>query len=168
MTQAAYTRVVGTNPSYSTGDSLPVEQVSWREAKHYCEEVGGRLPTEAEWEYAARAGTVGARYGDLDAIAVSAGGSLIPTHAVGQKQPNAWNLYDMLGNVFQWIADWYGKKYYTQQENTDPQGPPAGDWRVLRGGPGGTLLPRIVRASDRGSMGPGARFNNIGVRCVEE
>ncbi len=134
VTQAAYIRVIGTNPSHFKGDNLPVEQVTWDEAKHYCEAVGGRLPTEAEWEYAARAGTVAARYGDLDAIAWYDGNSGNTTHPGGQKPPNAWNLYDMLGNVWQWTADWYGEKYYSQQESTDPQGPPVGGGRVLRGG----------------------------------
>ncbi len=129
--RAAHDEAPGRNPNVALAggdDNLPVEQVTWDEAKHFCEAVGGRLPTEAEWEYAARAGTAGERYGNLEAIAWYAGNSSTrnsggQTHPVGSKASNAWNLYDMLGNVNQWIADWFGEKYYGQQESTDPQGP---------------------------------------------
>ncbi len=167
VTQAAYSRVTGTNPSHFKGDNLPVEQVSWDEAKHYCEAIGGRLPTEAEWEYAARAGTVGARYGDLDAIAWYKGNSGNTTHPVGQKRPNAWNLYDMLGNVWQWVADWYGEKYYAQQESTDPQGPQGGNYRALRGG-SWYVDSQEARASYRGRNVPANRYSDLGFRCVGE
>jgi formylglycine-generating enzyme required for sulfatase activity len=168
VTQAAYKRVMGTNPSYFKGDNLPVEQVTWDEAKQYCEAIGGRLPTEAEWEYAARAGTAGERYGNLDAIAWYQGNSGGQTHPVGTKASNAWNLYDMLGNVWQWTADWYGGTYSRQQESGgDPQGPAYGQYRVLRGG-SWLYNPRVVRVSYRGRGGPADRFNKFGVRCVGE
>ena len=167
VTQGTYQRVMGTNPSNFKGDNRPVETVTWHEAKHYCEAVGGRLPTEAEWEYAARAGTVGERYGNLHAIAWYEDNSGGQTHPVGLKKPNTWNLYDMLGNVWQWTADWYGATYYAQQESGDPQGPADGQQRVLRGG-SWSYNPPYVRVSDRGWMGPGVRGFDIGLRCVGE
>jgi formylglycine-generating enzyme required for sulfatase activity len=104
VTQAAYEKLVGTNPSYFKGSNLPVENVSWTEAESYCKAAGMRLPTEAQWEYAARAGTTGSRYGNLDEIASYGGNSGKQTHPVGTKAPNAWKLYDMLGNVWQWMG----------------------------------------------------------------
>jgi len=110
--------------------------VSWEDARRYCEVVGGRLPTEAEWEYAARADSEDARYGDLDEIAWHRSNSGSKTHPVGQKLPNAWGLYDTLGNVLEWVADWYGKDYYRASliPAVDPKGPDSGSLRVLRGG----------------------------------
>jgi hypothetical protein len=107
VTQLAYQRVKGDNPSNLTGANRPVEQVTWYESSQYCLRIGGRLPTEAEWEYAARAGTTGSRYGNLDQIAWYANNSDNQTHGVALKPPNAWGLYDMLGNVNQWVSDWY-------------------------------------------------------------
>ena len=172
-------------------DSVPAVEMTWDEAKNYCEWTGGRLPTEAEWEYAARAGTTGARYGNLDDVAWygdNSGKQRIDSTAlyadsksyaqklfdngngpkpVGQKAPNAWNLYDMLGNVWQWTADWYGEKYYDANDRRDPQGPPGGTLRVLRGGSWDNL-PRFVRASIRGRYEPSFRYSITGVRCVGE
>ena len=151
VTQQAYQRVTGQNPSSYKGANLPVETVSWEEAQSYCQAIGGRLPTEAEWEYAARAGTTGARYGDLDQIAWYSGNSGNRTHEVGQKQPNAWGLFDMLGNVWQWAADWYTE----------------GQYRALRGG-SWSNDPRSVRVSNRFRFEPGYRNYNFGFRCVGE
>ncbi len=164
VTQGAYQRVRGTNPSYFHGDQLPVESVTWDEARGYCAAAGMRLPTEAEWEYAARAGTTEAPYGDLDAIAwyanlsrgryierLKAGGG--GTKAVALKQPNAWKLYDTLGNVWEWTADWYDEKYYARGESRDPAGTSSGKYRVLRG---------ASWANEAGSI----RVSNRGRNCT--
>jgi formylglycine-generating enzyme required for sulfatase activity len=165
VTQAAYQRVTGSNPSRSKGDNLPVENVNWKEARNYCKAIGGRLPTEAEWEYAARADSTSARYGSLDDIAWYQNNSGGRAHEVGRKQPNAFGLYDMLGNVWQWTEDWYGDKYYQLGESRDPVGPPAGTKRTLRGGSWGNA-PEDVRASDRFWLEPRDSSDVTGVRCV--
>ena len=164
VTQEAYERVTGKNPSHFKGPKLPVETVNWNEAQGYCQAVGMRLPTEAEWEYAARAGTTGSRYGDLDQIAWYTANSGGKTHEVMQKQPNAWGLYDMLGNVFEWTSDWYADKYAGNAE-TDPQGPASGQNRVLRGG-SWNGVPADLRASDRSGNEPGNHLSNLGFRCL--
>jgi formylglycine-generating enzyme required for sulfatase activity len=124
-----------------------------------------RLPTEAEWEYAARAGSAASRYQELDRIAWYAGNSGGKTHDVAQKQPNAWGLYDMLGNVWQWTADWYAK--YSGNSETDPAGPVSGQDRTMRGGYWGDNA-RALRVSSRNSDEPDGRDNTVsfGFRCV--
>jgi formylglycine-generating enzyme required for sulfatase activity len=126
-----------------------------------------RLPTEAEWEYAARAGSTSARYGNLDAIAWYTGNSGNKTHPVGQKQPNAWGLYDMLGNLEEWVQDWSDVNYYGHSPGTDPLGPSSGERRVLRGYSCNTFA-RYVRVSTRGECAPGIGDSLMGVRCVRE
>jgi formylglycine-generating enzyme required for sulfatase activity len=170
VSQAAYKRVMGTNPSHFRGDRLPVEQVTWAEAKAYCTAVGMRLPTEAEWEYAARAGSKASRYGNIDAIAWYDSNSGSGTHEVGSKQPNAWGLHDMLGNVWEWVADWYDENYYSQSPSQDPQGPSSGQDRLLRGG-SWNYVPWFVRASNRLWYEPGVWLNlhgYYGFRCGGE
>ncbi|MGB2613139.1 MAG: formylglycine-generating enzyme family protein [Phycisphaerae bacterium] len=143
VTQAQYEAVMGTNPSNFQGATNPVEEVSWNDATEFCKKLSEktrqavRLPTEAEWEYACRAGTKTAfSFGDADTglgdYAWYGGNSGNTTHPVGQKKPNAWGLYDMHGNVWEWCADWYGD--YPKGAATDPQGPASGASRVLRGG----------------------------------
>ena len=168
VTQAEYLAVTGSNPSqYKKDPNRPVELSTWEEAASYCqkltqmERAAGRitaqqtyrLPTEAEWEYAARAGSTAARYGDLDAIAWWRGNSGGQAHAVKQKAPNAWGLYDMIGNVAEWCSDWYGE--YTTSRANDPLGPATGTLRVSRGGPHwnepvfANSITGLCRAADR-------------------
>jgi formylglycine-generating enzyme required for sulfatase activity len=170
VTQEAYERVTGKpNPSHFNGPRLPVENVSWDDAKAYCTAAGGmRLPTEAEWEYAARAGTRSASYGNLNSIAwyLTNGGH--HTHEVGRPSSNAWNLRDMLGNVWEWTADWYAADYYKNSPSTDPKGPTeAKQHRVLRGG-SWFSNPGDVRVSVRSRSAPSDRSNSIGFRCAGE
>jgi formylglycine-generating enzyme required for sulfatase activity len=163
VTQEAFERVMATNPSKFRGPKLPVEFVRWNDAQAFCEAVGMRLPSEAEWEYAARAGSTGSRYGDVGQVAWYIGNSGGQTHEVGQKQPNAWGLYDMLGNVWEWTADWYAS--YSASSQRDPGGPSGGTGRALRGG-SYFLNARSVRASYRMSRDPVNVVNIIGLRCA--
>lgn len=147
VTQDLYFEITKESPSTFKGKKHPVETVSWQEAILFCNSLsvksnlnpcyhlgedkedvtfdptanGFRLPTEAEWEYACKAGTPGARYGDLDLIAWYKDNSHRTTHRVGQKMPNAWGLYDMLGNVWEWCSDLYDTEVY-------------GSYRIFRGG----------------------------------
>jgi len=167
VTQAAYERVMGSNPSGFTGPQRPVEQVSWEDAFAYARAVGMRLPTEAEWEYAARAGSTTARYGELDEVAWYEKNSQMQTHDVKLKRPNAWGLYDTLGNVWEWTADWFDEKAYASGDTRDPQGPPNGKYRLVRGGSWGSLS-RNARASGRSGYVPTDRDDSMGFRCVGE
>lgn len=164
-TQAAYQKVIHTRPSYFKGEDLPVEQVTWEEASSYCKAVGGRLPTEAEWEWAARGGTTRARYGPAKDIGWYSEISNNATHPVKQKAPNYYGLYDMLGNTWEWVADRYGENYYSQTRNRDPQGPPTGSYRVLRGG-SWFNIGRFLRASHRVKTLATDRYNAAGFRCA--
>ena len=156
VTQEAYQRIIGNNPSGFKGTRLPVENVTWNQAKSHCEAVGMRLPTEAEWEYAARAGSTGARYGNLDAIAWYDGNSG-STHEVAQKQPNALGLHDMLGNVWEWVeGEWAAYPGGTIDA--------CAGCKVLRGGSWHELA-RDVRVSHRAGNKPS---NGIGFRCAGE
>jgi formylglycine-generating enzyme required for sulfatase activity len=163
VTQAAYQRLMGTNPSFLKGPKLPVDTVDWDDARFYCKAAGMRLPTEAEWEYAARSGNSECRYGDLDAIAWYNRNSGSQTHEVGGKQANPWGLHDMLGNVSEWVADWYDQ--YSPGRATDPRGPTGGRMRALRGGAwdGG---PRLARASYRLGAEPASHRSTVGFRCA--
>ena len=168
VTQSEYQRVTGTNPSsFKNCADCPVENVSWNDASNYCAKVGKRLPTEAEWEYAARGGTTGARYGNLDDVAWYGGNSGNKTHPVGQKQPNAYGLYDMLGNVWEWNQDWYDENWYSQMPERNPVNTKNNSLRVLRGG-GWTDDPGLVRASGRGGGLPTTAGNGMGFRCSRD
>jgi formylglycine-generating enzyme required for sulfatase activity len=164
VTQAAYKKVIGTVPSFNKGDQMPVENITWTDADAYCKAIEMRLPTEAEWEYAARGGTTAARYGKIGDIAwyfVNSGG--LKGRDVKTKQPNAYGLYDMLGNVWEWTADWYGP--YTAAAATDPTGPASGMNRAERGGSWFTG-PLNIRASARDFHLPTYHYTDVGVRCA--
>ncbi len=147
VTQEQWRAVMGDAPSHFSGEAnLPVENVSWFEAGAFCEkltEMARRsgaipdgwafaLPTEAQWEYACRAGTTGGHYGDLDTVAWNEHNAGRRTHPVGLKPANAWGFHDMLGNVWEWCADGYAP--YTGDAATDPRGPADAKERAFRGG----------------------------------
>ena len=174
VTQGEWEAVMGSNPSFfdECGSRCPVETVSWNDVQEFIRRLNERetghvyryrLPTEAEWEYAARAGTTGARHGELDEFAWYGDNSGHSTHPVGQKRGNAWGLHDILGNVWEWTGDWYDE--YPSGFVTDPQGSLSGSYRVLRGG-GWISDGRNVRSARRHYPSPGFRPLNIGFRLV--
>jgi formylglycine-generating enzyme required for sulfatase activity len=145
VTQAQYQAIMGENPSATKGDDLPVHNLPWQSAQEFCEKATKQtghevqLPTEAQWEYACRAGTTTAYYSgdtiaDLDKVAWHGGNSGRQLHPGGQKLPNAWGLYDMLGNIREFTRDLYDPA--PKDDATDPTGPTAGDPKnhVVRGG----------------------------------
>lgn len=207
VTESAYARLIGPNPNpyqtrsegfkipdtlwtYQSGPQWP-ESVNWHGAHAYCTAAGGRLPTEAEWEYAVRAGSHAVRYGELDLIAQYQGNTVLTSEPlIRRKRPNDWGLYDMLGNECEWVSDWYDPQYYSELPAVavDPRGPDRSSvlasgrtssvegpraFHATRGG--GIMSPaRFVRASARGctiqTVGPpfsplGAA---VGFRCVLE
>jgi len=145
--------------------NLPIVDVIWDEANQYCTWAGGRLPTEAEWEYAARGGSPQGRYGDLTAIAWSRENAGNQTHEVAGKMANGYGLFDTLGNVWEWVSDWYDPNYYQSTPAQNPSGPPTGQERVLRGG-SWIVDSKLLRVSDRYSIKPDARSDFFGFRCV--
>ena len=172
VTQSEWRAVMGTNPAQFSGggEDCPVERVSWNDAQEFIGKLNARagaeryrLPTEAEWEYAARAGTSGDRYGDLDAIAWYAGNSGRKTHPVGRKLANAWGLYDMLGNVWEWVDDHYGD--YPGASTLDSRGRGSSQARVGRGGSWDAIA-GACRASTRGNGLPGNRTETVGFRLL--
>jgi formylglycine-generating enzyme required for sulfatase activity len=211
VTQGQWKRVMGNNPSYfqNCGDDCPVEQVSWNDVQEFIKKLCDlekvnpckyRLPTEAEWEYAARAGSKTRIYtGDmkilgrhnspeLDGIAWYSGNSGVSygggydcsewskkqynslecgTHPVGQRKPNAWGLYDMIGNVSEWNDDWYDEKYYNKEYQTDPKNVEPGllMWRILRGGSWGSHTWNS-RLSTRRYNDPALRSDGSGFRLA--
>ena len=190
VTQAQWKAVMNENQSDFVGDNLPVENVTRAEAISFADKLSMRndgfkyrLPTEAEWEYAARAGTTSATYGPLNDIAWYGKNSNDESHPVGGKKPNAWGLYDMLGNVREWTADTFQATYYAESPADDPPGAPARYGE--RGQPGygggaGVALPVIrgggwphpeeaQRVSDRYHyFGPTLRLNDLGFRLVRQ
>ncbi len=167
VTQAAYRRLTTADPSKFKGAQRPVESVSWQEANNYCLKAGLRLPTEAEWEYAARAGSTKSHYGGWGEIGWHSENSSQTTHDVGGKQANRWTLYDMLGNVWEWVADRYDQDSYKAKEGKDPKGPGSGSLRVMRG-KSWINLTGSVRVSDRGAIEPASRSEHVGFRCAGE
>ena len=178
VTQAQWKALLGDNPLWFKGDGLPAENVAWDDCQKFLaklQQKAGpgmicRLPTEAEWEYACRAGSqAGYCFGDdkggLGEYAWYKANSGDRTHPVGQKKPNAWGLYDMHGNVWEWCADWYGLDYYAQSPAEDPNDPAVGNYRILRGGswissPGG------VRSDFRRMSNPSRWDSFVGCRVV--
>ena len=165
VTQEQWEAVMGNNPSYYKGDDLPVEQVSWNDCQKFCEKctqlgLPVQLPTEAQWEYACRAGTTGAHAGRLKKIAWY---DCSETHPVGTKKSNAWGLYDMHGNVWEWCQDWFDD--YPRGSVTDPIGPSSGSDRVGRGG-GWSSSASCCRSANRYNLDPGHRDRNLGFRVV--
>ena len=174
-------------------DATPIVDVSWDDAQAYCSWVGGRLPTEAEWEYAARAGSTAARYGNLDEIAWYADNSGAQPmdslalwkrqdqadfmkrlnengnrmHEVGRKRANDLGLFDMLGNVWEWVNDWWDENYYQNSPPQDPMGPSSGTERILRGG-SWLGRPRDIRVSLRSRRNPADKDFDLGFRCSGE
>ena len=176
VTSMQYETIMGSNPSWFNGNNRPVERVSWNDAVEFCrhlsarEGVTYRLPTEAEWEYAARAGTTTEYYWGNSVDGSYAwyednGGSR--THDVGQKRPNAWDLYDMAGNVYEWCSDWYDSGYYSRSPSRDPQGPSSGNERIMRGGSWRDRL-WYMRASSRIRYSPSLIIYVCGFRCVRD
>ena len=174
VTQALWTAVMGSNPSYFKGDDLPVEYVSWTDCQSFITSLNSltglnfRLPTEAEWEYAARGGnkSMGYKYSgsnNIDDVAWYTSNSSSKTHAVGTKQPNELGLYDMSGNVWEWCSDWYGS--YSSTSQTNPTGATSGTFRVYRGG-SWNYSARYCRVSNRNYDSPGGTSGFLGLRLV--
>lgn len=178
VTQGQWRAVMGNNPSqFRKGDAYPVENVSWNDVQAFIRKLNGmtgkkyRLPTEAEWEYAARSGGKNEKWSGTSAE--SALGEFAwydrnsgnETHPVGLKKPNGLGLYDMSGNVWEWVNDWYKVDYYESSPRDNPQGPPAGDRKVLRGG-GWISIAANVRAARRLAVSSTDRMNFFGFRLA--
>jgi formylglycine-generating enzyme required for sulfatase activity len=176
VTQALWEVIMGNNPCYYKGDNLPVESVSWDDVQTFLRKLNAktgkvyRLPTEAEWEYAARGGSKsqGFKYAgsnNLDDVAWCGENSNNTTHAVGSKQPNELGLYDMSGNVWEWCNDFFDSDYYANSPQANPKGPATGSERVNRGG-GWYADPQYCRVADR-SVSPSSRHEDfLGFRIV--
>lgn len=176
VTQALWEAIMGSNPSSFKGSTRPVEEVSWNDCQTFINKLNSltgkrfRLPTEAEWEYAARGGRKrqGYKYSgsdNLDDVAWYVSNSGSASHAVKTKRPNELGIYDMSGNVYEWCQDWYGKNYYSNSPSTNPTGPSSGSFRVDRGG-GWNGSARICRSANRDSSAPDYRYYYLGLRLA--
>ncbi|MDR1947004.1 MAG: formylglycine-generating enzyme family protein [Desulfovibrio sp.] len=184
VTQEQWEAVMEGNPSWFRGRTRPVEQLFWTDAQEFIMRLNRkeghdryRLPTEAEWEYAAGAGNgVACPDGDParpDRCAWYGGNSGYETHPVGEKEPNAWGLYDMQGNVWEWVQDWYAGNYYAGSPSVDPPGPSSGTLRAKRGGSWSDTAEecrparRSYDAPDDSACGsPGCRIGDLGFRLA--
>lgn len=181
VTQKEFHRVMGKNPSDFKGQNLPVERVTWFEARQYCKLVGKRLPTEAEWEWAARGRTNSVfSWGDK---AESKKANFCDqqcdkrwkesqfddghryTAPVGSFPANGYGVLDMAGNVYEWVADWYSVDYYKKSPRDNPKGPSKGNRKVIRGG-SWINYSAGIRPSDRTEAKPKGRLNFVGFRCT--
>ncbi|HUU23826.1 MAG TPA: formylglycine-generating enzyme family protein [Phycisphaerae bacterium] len=176
VTQRQYQAVMGANPSQVKAPDNPVDAVSWDEANEFCKKLSAatgrkaRIPTEAEWEYACRAGTTtlwtfGSDVKDLDAYAWHSGNAGGASHPVAGKKPNPWGLYDMYGNVCEWCFDYHGS--YAKVPKVDPTGPAEGNHRILRGGSWANP-PEFCRSPNRAGAGPESKRKSLGFRVVVE
>ncbi|MBP7496147.1 MAG: formylglycine-generating enzyme family protein [Bacteroidales bacterium] len=177
VTQKLWKDVMGNNPAYFSGcDECPVEQVSWNDVQSFIAKLNSstglkyRLPTEAEWEYAAKGGNKSLAYlfsGSNTLVDVSWcwDNADKVTHPVGMKAPNELGLYDMTGNVWEWCYDWYVTDYYSSSSNDNPQGPNTGTIRVLRGGSWGNT-DFNSRSAKRFKNNPGSKININGFRLA--
>ena len=175
VTQKLWKAVMGSNPSNFKGDNLPVENVSWNDVQEFLRKLNAmtgkryRLPTEAEWEFAARGGNSSRGYkysgsNSLGSVAWCKDNSGSRTHAVGTKSPNELGIYDMSGNVREWCQDWYRDSYYGSSPRNNPRGPNSGSNRVFRGG-GWFHNARICRVSLRNYSPPDYR-SDLGFRLA--
>jgi len=174
VTQGQWKALMGINRSHFEGDDLPVEKVSWKEAEVFCEKLSEkegvryRLPTEAEWEYACRAGAAGAfsGTGNIDDMGWYASNSEGQTHPAGTKKPNGWGLYDIHGNVSEWCSDIYSADY-PEETVIDPTGPAEGKYCVIRGG-SWSYFANGCRCAARSSSPASYQFKHTGFRVVME
>ncbi|CAI2719509.1 formylglycine-generating enzyme family protein [Nitrospina watsonii] len=181
VTQRAYRKVMNNNPSRFTGDDLPVENVTWHEANAFCNKVGKRLPTEAEWEKAAKGGvrTIYPWGNEMESGRANFCDAACDkrwkeepfqdgyehTAPVGSFPPNAYGLHDMAGNVYEWVQDGYDYAYYQHAPAQNPKGPRAADMKVMRGG-SWINYSTGVRPADRTPTDPDERLNFAGFRCA--
>ena len=174
VTQSQWVALMGDNPSkLKSSLKVPVDSVSWEDCQLFIKELNRltnrtfRLPTEAEWEYACRAGSADNWYGEWNSIGWHAWNSKGETHEIGQKRPNAFGLYDMIGNVWEWCQDWYASTYYRNSPPVDPPGPSSGKERAVRGG-GLRSVPESAHSAIRASVQPNARKDDLGFRLLGE
>ena len=173
VTQEEYEKIMGKNPSFFKKKYHPVEQVTWNNADKYCRTIKKRLPTEAEWEYAARDKAAynypwGDEIGRNNANCMGCGSQWdnVKTAPVGSFNPNSFGIYDMAGNVWEWTSDWYATDYYKKSPKEDPKGPPNGKEKVLRGG-SWSSMPHTLRVTNRLRSYPNNERNYRGFRCAK-
>lgn len=181
VTQKEFQNVLRENPSDYEGPNLPVERVTWPEAVEYCKKIGKRLPTEAEWEWAARGGkrsvfswgdkveSEKANFCDRRCSKRWKESQFDDGHRhtapVGSFPANGYGVFDMAGNVYEWVADWYAEDYYEKSPRNNPKGPKTGSKRLIRGG-SWINYSTGVRPSDRTEAKPKGRLNFVGFRCA--